>query len=81
MPVSYTHLDVYKRQYKAYQRFGSGKFCIGTDGPYADWELKKAILNDFTKDQEEQELILGGNLAKLLFAKKPDRNVVNYGQS
>lgn len=76
-----TTMPQYAILYKAYQRFGVGKFCIGTDGPYADWELKKAILNDFTKDQEEQGLILGGNLAKLLFAEKPDRNVVNYGQS
>lgn len=76
-----TTMPQYAILYKAYQRFGAGKFCIGTDGPYADGVLKDAILNDFTNDPEEQELILGGNLARLLFAKKSDRNLVNYGQS
>lgn len=76
-----TTMPQYAILYKAYQRFGAGKFCIGTDGPYADVSIKKAILNDFTANRQEQELILGGNLAKLLFAEKTDRNLVNYGQS
>lgn len=49
--------------YKAYERFGIGKLCIGTDGPYGTAELKEAIMNDFCKNEWEKEMILGRNLA------------------
>ncbi len=52
--------------YKAYERFGARKFCIGTDGPYSDNRLKMAIVDDFAENEEEKEIILGGNLAQVL---------------
>ncbi len=52
--------------YKAYLRFGARKFCIGVDGPFASYDLKLAILNDFAKDDSEAQLILGGNIAMVL---------------
>lgn len=75
-----TTMPQYAILYKAYLRYGAAKFCIGTDGPYASRELKKAILGDFVSREDERELILGGNLARLLFTKKTEA-AVNYGQS
>jgi predicted TIM-barrel fold metal-dependent hydrolase len=49
--------------YEAYQRYGPKKFTIGTDGPIATPNLKRAILRDFCRNEEEEELVLGGNLA------------------
>lgn len=62
--------------YKAYERYGAGKFCIGTDGPYSNNDLKTAILNDFTSDETEQSQILGGNLFNLLFRKTRNFNPI-----
>ncbi len=75
-----TTMPQYAILYKAYLRYGAAKFCIGTDGPYASRTLKQAILNDFTQNREEQEMILGGNLAKLLLKQNKRENIVNYGQ-
>lgn len=50
----------------AYREYGPDKFCIGCDGPNADWILRDAIVNDFARDEAEREKILGGTLAKVL---------------
>ena len=48
------------------KRFGLRKLCIGTDGPYADYAMKMAIIDDYCHNTLERELILGGNLAQYL---------------
>ncbi len=46
-----------------YASYGAKKFCAGSDGPFASVNVKNAIVNDLTEDEEERALILGGNIA------------------
>ena len=49
---------------EAFEKSGAKRFTAGTDGPFATPTVKDAIVEDLTKDEEEKQLILGGNLAK-----------------
>lgn len=51
---------------ECYNLYGAKKFCSGSDGPYASASVKNAIVRSITDDEEEQGLILGGNLARIL---------------
>ena len=51
---------------EAYEQNGAQRFTAGTDAPFATPTVKDAIVEDLTNDKEEQQLILGGNLAKYL---------------
>jgi predicted TIM-barrel fold metal-dependent hydrolase len=57
--------------WEAFERYGARKFCLGTDGPHGTHELKRAIVTDFARSDEEAELILGGNLAERLALPVP----------
>jgi predicted TIM-barrel fold metal-dependent hydrolase len=52
--------------WEAYQRHGARRFCIGSDGPHGTLALKRAIVDDFARDEREAALILGENLAERL---------------
>lgn len=52
--------------YKSYERFGISKFCIGMDGPFGSRLIKEAIVRDFCKNHYEMDMMLGGNLARLI---------------
>ncbi len=58
----------------AYEKYGAKRFTAGSDAPFATPTIKEAIVKDLTEDKEEQELILGGNLAKYLGIKKQKFN-------
>lgn len=47
-------------------RTGAEKITIGSYYPYANVDTKLVILNDIFKDPYEKELVLGGNLAKIV---------------
>ncbi len=51
---------------EAHHRYGASKFCTGSDGPFASVGVKNAIAQDVAANDEEYEMILGGNLAKVL---------------
>ncbi len=51
---------------EVYLKYGASKFCAGSDGPFASVQVKDAIVRSITGDEEEQRMILGGNLAKYL---------------
>ena len=55
---------------EAYRQCGAGKFTIGTDGPLGIPGIKDKILDVFVDNEEDRELILGGNIAKLLGIEK-----------
>ena len=46
--------------------FGIEKFCIGTDGPLGQIQVKQTILDDLCAGPEERAMVLGGNLARAL---------------
>lgn len=52
--------------WNAFKNHGMKKFCIGTDGPLGDYSMKMAIAADYCKTQEDFQMMLGGNLAKVL---------------
>ncbi len=55
----------------AYRQCGASKFTIGTDGPLGIPAIKEKILDVFVGDNEEdRQLILGGNLAQRLGLNK-----------
>ena len=54
----------------AYRQCGAKKFTIGTDGPLGIPQIIEKILDVFVDNEEDRELILGGNIAKLLGIKK-----------
>lgn len=49
-----------------YDLYGAGKFTAGSDGPYATVRVKNAIVKAVAHSPEDEELILGGTLARLL---------------
>lgn len=50
-----------------YLNEGAGRFCIGTDGPFDLATTKELVVRDLVGDNEEDvQLIMGGNLAKYL---------------
>jgi hypothetical protein len=51
---------------EAYEKFGAGKFTVGSDMPFASYSMARAIANDIFEKPEERELALGGNLTKYL---------------
>src|SRR5690606_20406353 len=51
---------------ESYHLYGAEKFCTGSDGPFASVGVKNAIARDIAANDEEYELILGGNLASYL---------------
>lgn len=52
--------------WETYHKYGATKFTAGTDGPFASPLVKDAIVKDLASNAEEESLIQGGNLAKLL---------------
>lgn len=50
----------------ALDRYGVGRFVAGSDGPYASPLVKNAIVESIFPDPEDQALVLGGNMCKLL---------------
>ncbi|GBC75650.1 hypothetical protein HRbin06_00970 [archaeon HR06] len=52
--------------YSVYERYGAEKFTVGSDMPFATYEIARAIVYDIFKKDEERELVLGGNIAKYL---------------
>jgi predicted TIM-barrel fold metal-dependent hydrolase len=52
--------------WEAFERYGPGKFCLGTDGPHATFDLKRAILDDFAESEDVRSRILGLNVAERL---------------
>ena len=55
---------------EAYRQCGAGKFTIGTDGPLGIPQIKEKILDVFVDNEEDRELILGGNIARILGIEK-----------
>lgn len=51
---------------ECYETYGAMKFTAGSDGPFASVGVKNAIVRSLAKNRKEEELILGGNLAKYL---------------
>jgi hypothetical protein len=51
---------------EARDTYGARRFVVGTDGPFVMPTVKKAIVESVFADPEEQALVLGGNLCKLL---------------
>lgn len=52
--------------WSSYKKYGAGKLCVGSDGPFVGHHMRTYIVQDLTADPEEQALILGGNLAQRL---------------
>ena len=58
---------------EAYEKYGVQRFTAGSDGPFASSSVKMAIVADLVNDDEEEELVLGGNLAKYLGIPKIEK--------
>jgi hypothetical protein len=52
--------------YEAYEKVGARRFTAGSDAPFASPVIKEAIVRDLARNEEEVELILGGNIAQYL---------------
>jgi predicted TIM-barrel fold metal-dependent hydrolase len=52
--------------WEAFENYGAGKFCLGTDGPHATFDLKRAILDDFAESEDDRRRILGLNVGERL---------------
>ena len=58
-PQKMIHLGIY-------EQYGVERYTAGTDAPYASVSVKNAIVEDLCRNKEEEELVLGGNIAKYL---------------